>query len=96
MALDVSVIEAATAPDVLWQPWVVATQLGVRVARIGMTGGLLSAALWGPPPVVYLGKSLDLNGQDYHLTVSLLSYFRVGWPTALIRAEADFLLSPAA
>lgn len=95
MAFDARVIEAATAPGALWQPWVVATQLGVHVVRTEMTGGLLSVALWGPPPVVYLGKSLDLDQQDYHLTASLLSFLRVGWPSALVRAEADFLLSPA-
>lgn len=94
MDFDVRVIEAATTPDVLWDPWAVAIQLDLRVVRIGMTDGMVSVALWGPPPVVYLGKSLDLDGQDYWLTFSLLSFLRVGWSSALIKAEAAFLVAP--
>lgn len=95
MALDSSVIDAATAPGALWSPWTVAAQLGVRVVRVPMTGGYIGVTLWSPT-VIYLNSAMRSRQEDFVLTRQLLCLFRDGWPEDMLTAEAAFLVSPAA
>lgn len=90
--IDLDVIDAATAPEVPWRPWMVAALLGVRVARVPMVDGLSGVSL-RDPAIVYLRPDMGPSEEAYILTRSILALCR-DWPDELIDAEAAFLMAP--